>query len=92
MKLGQIIAILPGDSRASCVALGDPAPYRVALEAFNEAVADPGNAGKYASIELWTRTGVAKKRKLPKADKPARKQSTKKAAPSKKQAAPKPTD
>jgi|DEB0MinimDraft_4_1074332.scaffolds.fasta_scaffold142598_1 hypothetical protein len=104
MKIGIIVAELPGDDPAGLEVIGQPAPYRAALDTYGELINDPEVAAKYTGISLWTRHGVAKKRKLkgaasvaaaaepaPAPEKKEREKTSKKAAP-KKRAAPKNND
>lgn len=91
MKIGILVGRTPGDSTAPSEVLGSPAPYREALAIYREAISDPEVCGKYAALELWTRAGIAKKRKLSGVAAPVveeaapapRKKVTKKAAPKK---------
>ena len=64
MKIGIVFANLPGADPSALEMIGQPAPYRDALDTYSAAIADPEVAAKYSGIALWTKTGIAKKRKL----------------------------
>lgn len=63
MTLG--IVIVKESPAGPFVALGDPRPYSEAKGDFVAVANDSGNVGKYAEVQLWTKDGIRKRRKLP---------------------------